>query len=230
MSDKNAQLGILMLDTAFPRVLGDIGNAQSFPFAVRYAVVEGATPQAIVQRDPAPFVQEFIVAGKGLVATGCRGIATTCGFLSLIRPQLATALGVPVAASALEQIAQINAALPEGKRAGVLTISAESLTPEHLRIAGAPVDTPVRGMDGSHFATAIIGNAPELDPGVARAEIVAAARQFAEETPGLGALVLECTNMPPYADDIAAATSLPVHSMFSYLTWFEAGLAPRSFG
>lgn len=218
-----------MLDTVFPRVLGDVGNAQSFPFPVRYAVVKGATPEAIVQGDPAPFIDAFIDAGRALIAEGCRGIATTCGFLSMLRPQLATAFGVPVAASALEQVAQINAMLPAGKRAGVLTISAQSLTTDHLSVAGAPEDTPLQGMDGSHFATAILGNARHLDVGVASAEMVTAAQKFAWETPDLGAIVLECTNMPPYADDIAAATGLPVHSILSYLTWFEAGLAPRSF-
>lgn len=218
-----------MLDTAFPRVLGDVGNGKSFSFPVKYAVVKGATPEAIVRQDPTPFVNAFIEAGHGLVAEGCTGIATTCGFLSLMRPQLATALGVPVAASALEQIGQINAMLPAGKRAGVLTISAHSLTEDHLRAAGAPEETLVHGMDGSHFATAILGNAPHLDVERARKEMVAAAQAFVQATPDLGAIVLECTNMPPYADDIAVVTGLPVHSILSYLTWFEAGLAPRSF-
>lgn len=218
-----------MLDTVFPRVVGDVGNAQSFDFPVRYAVVKGATPEAIVQQDPAPFVDAFIDAGRGLIAEGCTGIATTCGFLSLLRSQLAIALGVPVAASALEQVGQINAMLPQGKRAGVLTISAQSLTGDHLRVAGAPEETPVHGMDGSHFATAILGNERHLDVDVARAEMVAAAQKFVKAQPDLGALVLECTNMPPYAGDIASATGLPVFSILSYLTWFEAGLAPRSF-
>lgn len=227
VADEPAILGILMLDTVFPRVVGDVGNARSFDFPVRYAVIKGATPEAIVRQDPVPFVDAFIKAGHGLVAQGCTGIATTCGFLSLLRPQLATALGVPVAASALEQLGQIAAMLPAGKRAGALTISADSLTADHLHVAGAPAQTPVHGMDGSHFATAILGNARQLDVAVARAEMVTAAQSFVEQTPDLGAIVLECTNMPPYAADIAAATGLPVYSILSYLTWFEAGLAPR---
>ena len=104
------KLGILMLDTAFPRILGDVGNAETWPFAVRYGVVKGATPQAIVCEDIEPFVQAFIEEGQRLVALGCTGIATTCGFLSLIRPRLVEALGVPVAASALEQAGQIAGA------------------------------------------------------------------------------------------------------------------------
>ena len=37
-------IGILMLDTKFPRIPGDIGNALTFPFPVRYRKVSGATP------------------------------------------------------------------------------------------------------------------------------------------------------------------------------------------
>jgi hypothetical protein len=229
MQENKAKLGILMLDTAFPRVPGDVGNPASFPFPVRYAVVKGATPEAIVQRDPAPFVDAFIDAGHGLIAQGCTGIATTCGFLSLVRPRLAQALGVPVAASALEQVGQITAMLPPGQMAGVLTISAASLTAQHLSVAGVPAGTLVQGMDGSHFATAILGNQTHLDVAVAREEMVDAALKFLQANPNLGAIVLECTNMPPYAADIAHATGLPVHSILSYLHWVEAGLDPSRF-
>ncbi|MEX3313958.1 aspartate/glutamate racemase family protein [Sulfitobacter sp. PS-8MA] len=225
-----ARLGILMLDTRFPRILGDVGNAGSWDFPVRYAVVPGATPEAIVCDDIEPFVQAFIAAGRGLVAQGCTGIATTCGFLALIRPRLAEALGVPVAASALEQAGQIAACLPPGQRVGILTISARTLSPAHLRAAGVPGGSPVVGMEGSSFASAILGNAPEIDIAQARADMVQAAKRLVAAPGDVGAILLECTNMVPYAPDIAAATGRPVHSIHSYLNWFHAGLAPPRFG
>lgn len=231
MTVQAAKLGILMLDTQFPRIVGDVGNPASFAFGVRYHSVKGATPAAIVEGDQTPFVDAFIAAGRALLAEGCTGIATTCGFLSLRRQQFADALGVPVAASALEQLGLVNANLPGNRRAGVLTISAHSLSADHLRLAGAPADTPVEGMEGTHFADAILQNRPDLDVDRARSEMVARAVAFARSRPDLGALVLECTNMPPYADDISAATGLPVHSIITYLGWFEAGLpAPTSGG
>lgn len=226
MKKSGAKLGILMLDTAFPRVLGDVGNPDSFSFDVRYRVATGATPTAIVRGDQGPFVAAFIAVGRDLIAQGCTGIATTCGFLSLQRAALTDALGVPVAASALEQVAQIKAMLAPEKKVGVLTISAESLSAEHLKAAGAPEDTLIAGMDGSHFADAILGNHNHLDIARAQSEMVAAAAQFVKDQPDIGALVLECTNMPPYAADIASATGLPVYTILTYLTWFEAGLPP----
>lgn len=224
-----ARLGILMLDSRFPRIRGDVGNPDSWPFPVRYATVPGATPAAVVCDDVEPLVADFIAAGRGLVAQGCTGIATTCGFLALIRPRLTEALGVPVAASALEQAGQIAASLPPGQELGVLTISAATLTPAHLRAAGVPDGTPVAGLEGGSFARTILGDRPELDVEAAREEMVAAAVALVAAQPRVGAILLECTNMVPYAPDIAATTGRPVYSIHSYLCWFHAGLSPPRF-
>jgi acid stress-induced BolA-like protein IbaG/YrbA len=230
MATKNdALLGILMLDTQFPRIPGDVGNPDSWHFPVRYGVVAGAKPDAIVQADMEPFVQSFIAEGHNLIAQGCTGIATTCGFLSLIRPRLAEALGVPVAASALEQAGQLQAMLPMDKRLGVLTISSKTLTPAHLRMAGVPDGTPVQGLDDSRFAASILGNEITLDVPLARQEMVQATMALTTAAPDIGAIILECTNMVPYAPDIARASGRPVYSIYTYLTWFHAGLMPRVF-
>ena len=224
-----ARLGILMLDTRFPRIPGDVGNPATFDFPVSYKVVTGATPDAIVCADPEPFVKAFIAVGQQLISQGCTGIATTCGFLSLLRPRLAQALGVPVAASALEQVAQIQAALPVDRVVGIVTISAASLTRDHLSVAGVPSDCPVVGTDGGSFSRAILASAPTLDVAAARAEVVQAARSLVAARPDVGAIVLECTNMPPYAAEVARATGRPVHTIVSYLKWFHDGLAPPVF-
>ncbi|NNE51282.1 MAG: aspartate/glutamate racemase family protein, partial [Sulfitobacter sp.] len=187
------RLGILMLDTRFPRIPGDVGNPATWDFPVRYRVVERATPEAIVRADPEPFVEAFIEAGRALVSQGCTGIATTCGFLALVRPRLSAALGVPVAASALEQGPQIAAALPPGQRIGVLTISKESLTPAHLNTAGLGEDTPVEGMEGTSFARTILGNETELEVRDARREMVIAARRLISAHADIGSVILECT-------------------------------------
>jgi len=229
MTPPVARLGILMLDTRFPRIPGDVGNAKSWDFPVRYAVVPGATPQAIVCEDPEPFVQSFIEAGRQLVAEGCTGIATTCGFLALIRQHLAASLGVPVAASALEQAAQIRAMLAPEKRLGILTISKSSLSEAHLATAGVPGDSLIAGMEGSSFARTILGNRTTLDVAAARQEMVQAASGLCRDHPAVGAILLECTNMVPYAPEIAEATGRPVYSIHGYLNWFHAGLAPPGF-
>lgn len=74
-----AGIGVLMLETRFPRIPGDIGHAKSFPFPLQYRVVRGATPDRAVRQDPRALVDDFIKAGRDLVDMGCDGITTTCG-------------------------------------------------------------------------------------------------------------------------------------------------------
>lgn len=229
MAPSAARLGILMLDSRFPRIRGDVGNPETWDFPVRYAVVPSATPEAVVAANPEPLFERFVEVGQKLVAEGCTAIATTCGFLAPQRARLAAALRVPVAASALEQAAQIEAGLPADQRIGILTISATHLSPAHLAAAGVPANTAIAGLDGSSFAKAILGNETTLDVEAARRDITAAALELCARHKDLGALLLECTNMPPYAADVARATGLPVHSIIGYLNWFHESLAPARF-
>ncbi len=92
-----ASLGILMLETQFPRIPGDIGNATTWPFPVQYRVVRSATPELVVRNDARQLVDKFIDAAQDLVASGCNGITTNCGFLSIVQESLAKAVSVPVA-------------------------------------------------------------------------------------------------------------------------------------
>ena len=223
-----AHIGILMLDARFPRIPGDMGNAETWPFPVLYRVVEGADPDLIVRRRAEGMLEPFIDAGRELIRQGAEAITTNCGFLALFQHELSGALAVPVATSALMQVPMVQALLPPGRGVGVITISATTLTAEHLARAGCPPDLPVVGTeDGREFSRVILGNALELDVEAARADLTDAARRLVSEHPEVGAIVLECTNMPPYAADIRKLTSLPVFSMVDYVCWLQAGVAPR---
>jgi hypothetical protein len=225
-----ATLGILMLNTRFPRIPGDIGNAATWPFPVQYGVVRSATPDGVVRGDAAPLLQDFIAAGRVLVDMGCDGIATNCGFLVRFQTELRAALGVPVATSSLLQVPMVAQTLPPDRKVGILTISAETLTPDHLADAGISPDVPVFGTGaGSEFTEKVLGDCDRIDFAQARADNLAAARRLVEAHPDIGAIVLECTNMVPYAADIRLATGRPVYSIYSYLLWFQAALQPRRF-
>ena len=225
-----ASVGILMLEARFPRIPGDMGNALTWPFPVMYKVVRDASPDRVVRRGAEGLLGAFVDAAQELVADGVDGITTNCGFLSLFQAELAAAVGVPVAASSLMQVAQVNAVLPPGKVAGVLTISASTLTEAHLTAAGVPLETPVGSTEGEReFTRAILGNELELDVAAARADNVEAALDLVGRHPEIGALVLECTNMLPYAADIRETTGVPIYSMASFVSWFQSGLAPARY-
>jgi len=226
-----AALGILMLDTRFPRVHGDVGNPSTWPFPTRIRIVRGASPQGVVRERAAGLLDGFVAAGRELVEAGAAGLITTCGFLVLHQHALAARLPVPFASSSLLQLPVLERTLPAGRRPGVITIDAASLGREHLVAAGADADTPVVGVDpAGEFARAILGDRPTLDAAAAEREIVAAGEALVAAHADVGAIVLECANMPPYAGAVAARLGLPVHDMVSFGRWFHAGLRPAAFG
>lgn len=225
-----ANLGIMMLETQFPRIKGDIGNAQTWNFPVQYRIVRGATPDNIVRKDPRKLVDKFIEVAKDLVASGCDGLTTNCGFLSLIQDQVSKAVPVPVATSSLMQIPVVQALLPKSKRVGVITISKANLTKEHLVAANAPIDTPIVGTDnGRAFTHGILDDQPSMDFAECRLDHLDAAKELLINFDNIGAIVLECTNMTPYAADIRKVTGLPVFSIYSFVNWFYQGLVPDRF-
>ncbi|MEM6985390.1 MAG: aspartate/glutamate racemase family protein [Pseudomonadota bacterium] len=222
-----ASVGILMLEARFPRIVGDMGNALTWPFPVQYRVVQGASPDRVVRGGASGLLDPFIDAARDLIAHGADGITTNCGFLAIYQEELAAALDRPVATSSLMQVNLVNATLPPGKRAGILTISASSLTPRHLEGARVPASTPIATTEGRReFSRAILDNEYTLNVEAAREDNVEAALELQSDHPDVGAIVLECTNMIPYAADIQQATGLPTYSMASFVSWFQSALQP----
>ena len=226
-----APLGILMLEAKFPRIPGDMGNGTTWPFPVLYRVVEGASPEKVVLKGAAGTLPDFVAAAKELVRLGAEAITTNCGFLALFQKELAAAVGVPVATSSLMQVPWVQATLPPGKRVGLVTVSGSTLTPAHLEGAGVPLDTPLVGTEnGKEFFRVLIkAEKEDMDIDLAERDVVEAGKELMSKHPDLGAIVLECTNMPPYAAALQREVGLPVYDIYSMITWFHAGLRPRAF-
>jgi Asp/Glu/hydantoin racemase len=227
-----APLGILMLEARFPRILGDMGNAKTWPFPVLYRVVKGASPERVVLEGARGLLPGFLAAAEELVRLGAEAITTNCGFLSLFQRELAAHAGVPVATSALMQVPWVQATLPPGKRVGLVTVSRATLTPAHLEAAGVPADIPVAGTENGRefFRVLIKAEKDDMDVRLAEEDILDAGRELVARHPEVGAIVLECTNMPPYAAALQEALDLPVYDVYSMIAWFHAGLRPRDFG
>ncbi|MGH7463073.1 MAG: aspartate/glutamate racemase family protein, partial [Longimicrobiales bacterium] len=168
-SEQTGFLGILMLDTKFPRPLGDIGNPETFRrlgIAVRFRTVRGASPQRIVQDVDPALLQPFVDAGRELAAQGARMISTSCGFLCSYQDQLSKAVPVPVITSSLLQCARLS-------HPGIVTIDAASLDDRILAAAGVPSGTPVQGVEpGCEFHRRILSNDTELDTAKAEQDVV----------------------------------------------------------
>ena len=227
-------VGILMLDTRFPRIPGDMGHAATFPFPVRYHRVPGASPDLVVRRGAAGLLPAFVDGARQLEREGVGAVTTNCGFLVKYQAELAAAVRVPVLTSSLLLVPLVHRMLPPGRRVGILTVNAAGLADEHLRGAGIGREIPlaVAGLEGEkEFTRVLLGDEAELDVDQAREEHVRVARRLVTDHPDIGAIVLECTNMPPYAADVQRATGLPVFDIVSLVTLVHgalvAGLPPR---
>ena len=222
-------IGMIVLDTQFPRLPGDIGNATTWAFPVRYRVVPNASPARVVRQQAAGLLEPFLQAARDLVQDGVRAITTSCGFLSLYQQEMAAAVPVPVFTSSLLQIPLVARMLRADQKVGVLTIDARHLTADHLRAVGVE-DMPliIAGLETEKELTRVlIDNEPELDLQQAEADMVHVARRMISDHPDIGALVLECTNMPPYAHAVQRATGLPVFDIVTLTNWvYQAFVAP----
>lgn len=245
-------IGILMLETRFARPAGDIGNASTFDFPVRYEVVRGASPARVVSQGDPALIEPFIEGARRLEAAGVKAITTSCGFLALFQERIAAALSVPFFSSSLLQIPLAHR-LSGGRGAvGVLTVSKASLSAAHLRAVGAEgVPVVIGGMDASpEFARVFMNSSLEgpadsfdLDFDTAAAEVEAAARRLvADDRPDaaggfrkadgclkggggeLRSIVLECTNLPPFREFVRRATRLPVFDIVTLVNYIRSAL------
>ena len=214
-------IGVLCLDSAFPKPPGHIKNPSGLNFPVLYETVRGATVAKLVN-DPAPdFIEPFLEAAKRLEAEGVRAITGSCGFLALFQKELADAVSVPTFSSSLIQVPMVHHMLGGGRRVGVLTASGPNLTARHLAAVGAgDIPVAIQGMESyREFREVILeGQRSDMDIAKIETEVLAAAKALVKANPDVGALVLECTDMPPFAHSLQERLELPIFDLTTLAT------------
>ena len=213
-------IGILSLDTRFPRILGDAGHVESYHLPARLRVVAGADAPLIV-RDGQPateLIARFTEAAQELEAEGAVLITSTCGFLISVQDRIARSVRIPVLLSALSLLPTVRAATG-GRPVGILTASATALGSAALAAAGCRADeVRIMGMqdDPAFVATFLAPKARQaqaLDPAAIGDAVCEAALRLVAQSPEIGAILLECGNLPPYAAQVRKATGRPVFSI-----------------
>jgi len=206
-------IGILILNATYPCIPGNVGNATSFPFPVRYKEVSEASIDGLInKRDPA-LIQPFVDSARELEAEGVRGIAGACGFMALFQREIAEAVQIPVCMSSLLQLPFIRQILPRKQTIGILTANAGALTERHFQSVGVQDQNGliIRGLeDSTEFREAVLEEKGTLDSELMEREVVERAKELRASNPELGAIVLECSDLPPFAHAVQEAVSLPV--------------------
>ncbi|HOX12077.1 MAG TPA: aspartate/glutamate racemase family protein [Spirochaetia bacterium] len=226
--------GILMLDSRIPRIPGDPGHAQTFPFPVAYRAVEGLPFSDLVEGrlDNADKATE---AAASLEADGVSFVAADCGLFSVLQKKIAARLSIPFLGSALALIPLLGTFLPPNRCVGVLTGHTDLLRDHHLRAAGvSPDGIVVAGMENSsEFRKVVIDRGTDLDPEAMREGVREASLELAGRASrkglGLGAVVLECTNLVSFRDTVQEAAGAPVYDLVSLVELYASGYARREF-
>ena len=226
LANDGFDIGIVMQRDTVRRPVGDVGNAKTFPFPVLYRQVHDATVwdlfnPGIAIGAPEPWVE----AARDLERAGVKGISGGCGFMSIHQPAMADAVDIPVFTSALMWVPIVAALLGRDRRVGILTVNNELLREEYYLGSGwSSEEFPVltAGVEDTDFGDILREQegrylAPE-DRERLEAIIVNEAEEFVNSNPSIGAIVLECTNFPPYADAIRAATGRPVFHIVNLIT------------
>ncbi len=223
-----APIGVLCLQTTFTKIRGHIRNPGTFDFPVIYEVVEGATPERVVTQADPRLIEPFCQAAQRLQARGAAAITSGCGFLVLFQRELADAVTVPVFASSLVQVPMVHRMLASHRQVGLLVAKKAALTPRHLAAIGAEsVPVCVAGLDSStEFREVILqGRRDGLDVDRLEQDVLAEVDELARRTGDLGALVIECTDLPPFAHAIQQRLGVPVFDILTLTEMVHATLS-----
>jgi Asp/Glu/hydantoin racemase len=223
-------IGVLSLESYFPKPPGHIKNPSSMPFTTTYEILQGITVPELLNNPSAEMLAPIIAAAIRLEKQGVKAITGSCGFLAMFQREIAQSVSVPVFLSSLLQVPlayQMTQA-----PVGVLTASAPALTQKHLDGAGAlAVPIVLRGLEETQeFASVILRNERNtMDLEKIEAEVLAAARQLVQDAPHIKSVVLECTDLPPYAQKLQQAIERPVFDLTTLATMMHNVVLRQSY-
>jgi aspartate/glutamate racemase len=224
------QIGILILDAAYPCVPGNVGNATTYTYPVRFQEVQGASIDRLLnKRDPA-LREAFIDAARELQNRGVKAITGACGFMAYFQEEVASAVDIPVFLSSLMQIPFMHALC--GGRVGLITANASRLTSRHFAACNVPEGVPlaIAGMESqTEFREAILEERGTLDSAAIELEVTEVAKRLVDENPDVSSILLECSDLPPYAHAVQAATGRPVFDFITMINYVQQSVARRPY-
>ena len=233
-------LGIILLNDAYPGFPGDVRNASAFPYPLQYEIAEGVTNKTLVyDKNPAQCREAVIAAAKKLERLGCRAITAECGYFAFFQKDVREVVGVPVFMSSLLQVPFIQQVIGLQESVGIVCAQKQFLSEEHLmsvgidpesnyRIAGSQDEYGVSEFDNL-WNPHLRPERPEAYYSRAEDQIVHCCQKFVERYPDIGALMLECTGMQPFARAIQRAPDLPVFSWGTLLDYAYSVVAHRDY-
>ncbi len=224
-------LGIILLENYVPYIPGDVANATSYSFPVRFQRIPGFSVDRIFEHDMS-LVDAVVGGAKELERNGVRAITGDCGFMALYQDHIREAVSVPVCMSSLSQIPFMRTMLGRGRKIGIVTANSESLDDTVLSGAGVlpGKDLVIAGLEKrEHFVSAVFREEGILDSSIVEKEVLEVAEKLVQSDPQISLLLLECSLLPPYSAAVAKATGLPVFDYLTMIRQLHDAVVPRSY-
>ena len=226
-------LGIVELTVNLAFAPGNINNASTFDFPVRYESLGKVDPMWVVAKEPHPeIIERSISAAKKLEQYGCRAVMGNCGFFGNYQPMVAKELKVPFFGSSLMQIPSVMASMGPDQKVGVLTADGSKLkVAPALEYSGVTdLDRVViYGVENEPEAVNILSTTGRLNLKNLERDLVNIAKKMMQENPDVGAIVLECSEFPVHAFAIQNATRVPVWGFTTMAYWIHSGLVRQPY-
>jgi len=230
-------VGILQLPANIPMLPGDMGNPTTFDFPVLYELIEEIDPFWVLADKPHPVVMEKVIAAcKRLTMQGVSTIIGNCGFFANYQPEVAESLdvGVQYFNGSLMQLPMLLTSVGANKKVGVLTASKKLLMPSPaLKYSGVSEADMKRlvvyGNEDGEQMKLVTGETGRFNPKKLEQELVDLAVKMVKENPDVGAIVLECTEFPPYAHAIQDAVRLSIWDFVTMTKFMHAGAVQKPY-
>jgi len=224
-------IGILLLDTTTPFIKGDVGNATSYDYPVRFKRIDGLTTERIFSHDYT-FIEKMIEGARELEREGVKAITGDCGFMAIFQKEVKESVNIPVFLSSLLQIPFIQSTIPDGAKIGVLTANSDSLTEDVLKKIGLENSNNliIKGLQNEkNFKDAVVDEIGTLNSDEIRKEVVQAAKDMISEHPAVKSFLLECSMLPPYSEAVQFATGIPVYDFLTMIDYVYSALVKKHF-
>ncbi|WP_373498488.1 aspartate/glutamate racemase family protein [Desulfococcus sp.] len=233
-------IGIMVLDDAYPGFPGDVRNASAWGFPIQYEIAEGVDNHTLVwEEDKTPCREPILRAAKKLERMGCRAIAAECGYFAYFQKDVAGYVDVPVFMSSLLQVPFIQQVIGPRKTVGIVCAQKRFLTDTHLKNAGIdPTGNIVIAGAQDEYGCPQFDTlwdhekrpeVPESFYDQSEKDMVRICRDFCRAHPGIGAIMLECTGMQPFARAVQREVDLPVFSWGTLLDYAYSVVAHRDY-
>lgn len=232
-------IGILRIDYTYPPALGDAAHPNSYYYRTPHATIKGLSFEDAQKGAPlTPAQRTAMEAGlRALEGKKVMGIAGDCGFLQNYQADAREMSRVPTFISPLLQAPMLARMYAPHEHILVVTANGAALKPQMPKLLGqCTVRDPatqkrflVVGCEDVPGFGEEIAAGKKIDVERVTPEMLKLVNRELAAMPTIRCILLECTELPPYADALRQATGLPVLDVITLVDFFHGAISENPY-